>query len=196
MFIIAIELMIDTYCTIEQADKYHNDRWNLKWPKTPSIIPPTDPDGQEDTREHDETIEWKEKVLRKATTWIDGIGRGKWKGNKADAFQPLLWPRIGVVDEEGFNLDSDVIPELLSWATAEAAMRVMRGENLAPDLPRGGMIKQLSVGNGAVAMGYMDNAPAEKYFAMINLLLKGLVSTPLFSTSTGSSSSGSVRMVM
>ena len=196
MFIIAIELMVDTYCTIEQADKYHHDRGNAKWPKTPEIIPPTDPDGQEDPREHDQMIVRKENALRRSTTWLDGIARGKWKGVRVAAIQPLLWPRIGVVDEEGFNLDSGIIPELLSWATAEAAMRAFNGENLAPDQARGGMVKQQSVGNGAVSTTYMDNAPAEKYYAMINLLLKGLVSTPLFPTSTGASSSGSVRMVM
>lgn len=142
-------------------------------------------------------ILWKEQALRRATTWLDGLGRGKWKGIRAEAEQPLLWPRTGVVDEEGFKLDPAKIPELLSWATAEAAMRVIRGENLSPDQARGGMIKQQSVGNGAVSTTYMDNAPSEKYYAIINMLLKGLVEKPLFDTAqSGKYSSGSVRMVM
>lgn len=95
-----------------------------------------------------ETTAAIEAALRKATAYIDGKYRLRWKGDRVDAInQPLEFPRIGVVLSNGgvFNglngeivngsiyLQTTTIPAELKAAVCEAANRALSGE-LAEDM--------------------------------------------------------------
>ena len=54
--------------------------------------------------------------------WID------WEGYRATEEQSLRWPRHDVVDEDGYLLDSDVVPQFLKNATAELAQYIMSND--------------------------------------------------------------------
>ena len=155
----------NSYISIEQATDYHGIRGNTEWT--------------------DATIDKQESALIQATEWIDSIGRGKWKGKRATQEQLLAWPRVGVTDEDGFTIQSDVIPSVVVSSTAEAALRVVRGVVLSPDLDRGGKVQSTSVGNGAVSITYMPDAPAETNFSAIEKMLSGVVNGSLFGDSGG-----------
>ncbi|MDR1648767.1 MAG: hypothetical protein LBR71_00775 [Synergistaceae bacterium] len=172
--------MFEAYATPEFADEYFDAAGNAAWPVTPP----------EESPEREVVLKKKSAALFRATMWIDGIGRGKWKGTKTSADQPLAWPRQGVTDEEGFSVDADSIPELLAQAVCEAAVREITGTSLAPDMERGGAIKQEVI--GPISTTFMDNAPAGTRFPVIENLLSGLVKQPLFDT--GKPVSGSVKI--
>lgn len=54
-------------------------------------------------------------ATRTLDDWID------WIGQKSDDDQALRWPRYGVVDRDGYTIDSDVLPQFLKNATSELA---------------------------------------------------------------------------
>jgi hypothetical protein len=173
--------MFETYATPEFADEYFDAVGNAAWPVTPLGDGP----------ERESALKQKSAALYRGTMWIDGIGRGKWKGAKTSAGQSLAWPRQGVEDEEGFPVGADSIPVLLAQATCEAALREITGTTLAPDMERGGAIQQEVI--GPISTTYMDNAPAGTRFPVIENLLSGLVNRPLFDT--GKTVSGVVKIL-
>jgi hypothetical protein len=173
--------MLETYATPEFADEYFDAVGNADWPATP-------PEGN---AERETVLKKKTAALYRATMWIDGIGRGKWKGSKTSPTQLLAWPRQDVEDEEGILVDANAIPVLLAQATCEAAVRELTGTSLAPDMERGGAVKQEVI--GPISTTYMDNAPAGTRFPVIENLLSGFIKQSLFDT--GKSVSGSVKMI-
>jgi hypothetical protein len=71
--------MFEAYATPDFADTYFDAVGNPDWPATP-------PEGNP---EREIVLKKKSAALLKATMWIDGIGRGKWKGSKTSSEQPL-----------------------------------------------------------------------------------------------------------
>jgi hypothetical protein len=71
----------------------------------------------------------KEVALRLATEWLDMTFGARWRGVKTDVdSQALDWPRAGALDHEGWQWDSDEIPQALLRATLEAAARQASSE--------------------------------------------------------------------
>lgn len=169
-----LELKVNTYATVEIADKYHRERGNTEWPDT-------------------SPNESKEAALIKATSYIDNLGRGKFKGRKATQEQLLLWPRSDVCDEDCYPIDSDVIPLAVQHATCEAALRIIGGTELEEDYERGGGIKQDVI--GPLSTTYFDTAPAETKISVIENLLSGLVEAPLFKTGKPGGFCGTIDLV-
>src|SRR5687767_6245334 len=60
----------------------------------------------------------KESALIRATDALDSWARGRWKGTKKTSTQALAWPREDVVDEEGFDVPTTVVPTPVSRATS------------------------------------------------------------------------------
>lgn len=120
----------ESYVSLLDAETYHAKYGNTTWTNT------DDDDA-------------KEAALRKATMYLDGHYRTRWKGRKTDPFgQSLEWPRIGVKVAEYENLflygyateqapvdgpeyfgylDLDTIPERLKQAQMELALRALSG---------------------------------------------------------------------
>lgn len=57
-----------------------------------------------------------------------------WKGYKADEDQALRWPRYGVLDEDGYDINSSTIPVAVKRATCELAT-YLRGQKAAGSDP-------------------------------------------------------------
>lgn len=113
----------------------------------------------------------------KGTDYLEGAYRTRWKGRKTDSTQDRAWPRKNVRDEDGILLDDDVIPTRVIHASYEATRRILDGEDMAPDLPRGGAVKREMVRAGPVSTEteYADTASSRTSYLAIEGLLAGLI---------------------
>jgi phage gp36-like protein len=122
----------ESYCTVAETTTYHTNRGNTLWTGTDAV---------------------KEAALRKATAYLDGYYRQRFKGQKVYPLtQPLEWPRVGVrvvTDQIYYDVppsfyDSNysgflaitTIPQRLKDACCELALRALSGD-LATDLTAG-----------------------------------------------------------
>lgn len=76
----------------------------------------------------------KEEALRKATIYMEGAYRLRWKGTRLLRAQALSWPRYGAV-VDSYDLDSDTVPTEVANACADFALKASTGE-LLPDQER------------------------------------------------------------
>ncbi|AXQ69183.1 head-tail adaptor Ad1 [Caulobacter phage CcrBL9] len=65
----------------------------------------------------------KERLLARASKMLDS--RVKWKGKKYDRDSGLQWPRIDVLDEDGYPISDDEVPQIVREATVEYAKYFM-----------------------------------------------------------------------
>lgn len=72
----------------------------------------------------------KEQALRKATIYMEGAFRSRWKGTRLLRAQALSWPRHGAT-VDGYNLDSDMVPTEVANACADYALKASTSELLA-----------------------------------------------------------------
>ena len=72
----------------------------------------------------------KEKGLKLATQYLDSKYRMRWRGARFNEVQALGWPRTGFYDYDGFEIEGESVPTRLEEATVEAAIRVVKGDNL------------------------------------------------------------------
>src|SRR5690606_13328470 len=77
----------NSYATLGAADAYHGDRANAAWPLA----------SQGD----------REAALIRAGQYLNGL---PWKGRKSGRANCMAWPRLGVVDDDGFPVDSADVP--------------------------------------------------------------------------------------
>lgn len=178
----------DSYFSLAEATTYFTARGVTAWTGTDTV---------------------KEQAARKGTAYLDNAYRNRWKGYRTEQAQSLAWPRVGpggdsrfrlpvgstffvygIVDEDGFEIPTDTVPEQIKRAAMEAALLSM-SVTLEPTLERGGQIKSISKGIGPMqkSVTYMDGAPAVNRYSSIDGLLRGLV------TSTPGASAGNVRLV-
>ena len=82
-------------------------------------------DAYFETRLHDsvwDTLDDPEAALIWATRLLDE--RFVWAGTINSSSQALRWPRIGVYNDDGVEMDSATIPQWLKNATAELALKL------------------------------------------------------------------------
>lgn len=117
-----------------------------------------------------------QSALVRATGFIESAYRLRWKGKRTSTSQPLAWPRTGVRDEDGVELDDDTIPQQVIDAAYEAARRVLEGVDLQPDTP-GRAVTSESVKAGPVetTTSYSDKGSGRPSFIAIDTLLSGLL---------------------
>lgn len=145
----------DSYASLSQAGTYCEQRGYTHW---------ADLDDEED----------KEPALRKATQWIDGKFRGQIKGRKADAEQALAFPREGCSDEDGNEIDSDVIPTVWLHAVIEAAQREAANPGtLFPDVER----ETASERVGPIAVTYVAGADQKTELTAVESMVSGLLAS-------------------
>lgn len=69
------------------------------------------------------TTDAKEQAIRRATAYLSGLS---WAGLRTHGrLQALAWPRGGVLDREGYGIDSGEIPIEVQRACAEVALQEM-----------------------------------------------------------------------
>jgi hypothetical protein len=101
----------NSYCSVVDATTYNNNV------------------NQSTTWENATTSE-QENALIVGTQYLDIEYARRWRGMKASSTQALAWPRAGGSDDDGYTIDSDVVPEKLKDACAELALRVLLGDDL------------------------------------------------------------------
>lgn len=133
-----------------------------------------------------------EIAMRKGAQYLDRAYRGKWQGFRSDRDQSLAWPRtanadlpvnfltpsftVGVIDEDGYEIATNVIPTQVKQAQFEAAMLSLDDVDLLPRYERGNSIESETVKAGPVSAQttYRSDAPSRDRFLTIEGLLKGL----------------------
>lgn len=142
----AITVGVDSYVTVAEADAYHTARNNTGW------------NGSNAEKEAD---------LKYATLYVDR--RYSFVGeHNGSPGQPLAWPRLNAVDKQGVLRTG--VPQEVKDAVCELALQLHADGRLLPAQDRGGAIK--SVQAGSVGVTYMDGAPANKTFPLVDLMLE------------------------
>lgn len=93
----------DTYGSLAAADLYHTEMGNSGWTGT--------------------DLE-RARMLRRGTAALDNRYRTTLKGGKTTSGQDLVWPRLGMADEDGNNIASDTIPTAVQRAAFEMARAI------------------------------------------------------------------------
>jgi len=92
----------NAYISVAYADAYHLDRFNEGWAGT---------------------TEKKESAILRATEYIDRVYL--FQGSPINGDQALLFPRVGIVTDDYVSIESDVVPDFLQRAAAEAAVGIL-----------------------------------------------------------------------
>jgi hypothetical protein len=173
----------DSYASLADADAYFAARGIATWT------------GTDDA---------KEAALRRGTSYLDNQYAARWRGIRTGVDQSLAWPRSDgsrdpyhasflypLLDSDGVPIPVDAVPVQIQRAAMEAALLIVGGATLEPNLDRGNAIKSISKGVGPLRKDivYQDGAPAVDRYLVVEGLLTGFV------TSTPGSPNGVVRLV-
>ena len=128
----------DSYASLAAALTYHAAMGNAAWAASTDAL--------------------REPALRRATLWTDATYRSRWTGYRLNGrTQSLDWPRSGVVDWEGYAVDSATIPAEVVSATCEAALRELATPgSLAPDYVASEQVA--SAAAGPVSVTFRDGS--------------------------------------
>lgn len=143
----------DSYTSVADADAYHAKRQNTAWAAFDS---PT-----------------KESLLIKATEYMVGQYRERWKGCRRTTTQALDWPRYDVeLDDVGFGayaayVASDIVPDQVQNACAVLALQANSGD-LAPAIKR--TVKEKVI--GPIKTVYADGAPEYVRYRAVDQMIK------------------------
>jgi len=92
----------------------------------------------------------KEQALITATAFLD---RQDWEGTRYQpvATQPLEWPRSGLQDKDGNDLDETAVPQQILDATCELGLALINDPSLLDSTGTGsGNIKRLKAGSAEI----------------------------------------------
>lgn len=145
----------ESYLSVADADIYHANRGAAAWAAlgTPA----------------------KEQALRKATDFMLGSYRSRWKGYRKDGTQTLDWPRTfvylepfvhGIVGTYPYLVSDLIVPVEVKNACAELAL-IASATPLAPNLTR----SKLRVRVGPIETEYEKGAPEYTRFRAVDLML-------------------------
>lgn len=162
----------NSYCTVAFADDYLSV-------KTASF---TTTWGALTNTQKENALMWGARVIDQ---------RARWRGVRANEVQAMAWPRIGVLDRDGYTIADDVVPLQVQQANVEMAFHLIT-EDVDPSAPGAGSaggIKRLKA--AVLEIEYQDNAViTPNYFPVgLNQLL-----SPLGSVG-GAGGSGFARII-
>lgn len=148
----ALSIGVDSFVSVAGADTYWTDHaGGTNWASA--------------------TATQKEQALREASQYIDKSYT--WRGHHpGDEAQLLGWPRYNVIDREGRYRDSGVVPQEVKDATSWLAEQVLDGA-LLPVIGAGGQPRRVKA--GSVEVEYSGNAPSQKSFPYVDLLVSDLI---------------------
>lgn len=123
------------------------------------------------------TTSTKEMALRQATAYIDSRFAERFKGTRVKESQALRFPRIGVIDIDGFQIESNVVPPKLAQATAELALEVVSGTSLFVTEANAGSVKaeMVKIGEIAIDQEFAGSQSQQPKFPKVEALLKDLL---------------------
>lgn len=151
----------ESFISVTDADTYHSNRGNAAWAVLTTAV--------------------KEQSLRKATDFMEGRYRARWKGYKNSATQALTWPRafvylepfyLGAIGSYPFLVASNIVPTEVKNACASLALRASSVTLLA-DQTR----TKKSVTIGPIATVYDDVAGQATIYAEVDAMLAPYLKT-------------------
>ena len=161
----------NSYATVADVDEWQSARNSETWPPAPES---TDPDNPEP----DTNMAAKEAAILKAVDYLNGLN---WTGLRAAPGRLMAWPRLGVVDVDGFAIASNHVPQAVKAACAYLAGLAFEGIDLQPVLERGGRIQSQSIGR--LSKSFFPDAPGRETFSALSDLLGGFLRAPGADTS-------------
>lgn len=172
-------LRANSYCSVTDCDAWQAERGLLTWPAPP--------ESGDDSRLAD-----KEAALIKAADYLNGLN---WKGRRAAAGRLMAWPRLEVVDGDGYAVAEDEVPEAVPAAACYLAALVIGGTDLQPVLARGGRVASEAV--DSLSSSYFDDAASRDVHSTLADLLSGLAHDfkGYSGTALTAGQSGSIRKV-
>lgn len=115
----------DSYVSVADADTYLTTyrRYATEW-------------DDADTAAREAVLRWSTNLLDLHVDWF---------GYPTTQTQALRFPRVGLVDRDGRNIDQDTIPTLLERATAELALALLQRNRTEEPAALGRGIERLKV---------------------------------------------------
>lgn len=158
----AIVTGANSYVTIAQADTYHALAGLRAWLEADDLQ--------------------KEHALVQATKELEARFRGFWLGSKRNdsatvAYQKLAWPRTGVVDEDGIELDELLIPDVVKDAQCEIAALIVSGSSLLQREVTAESASITSESVGPISVSYGKSGQLTSTFPLIERMLSGVCRT-------------------
>lgn len=125
----------NSYCTLAEGNTYHESH----------LYASTWTDGEDDNKII--ALVWATRLLDEQYDWV---------GEKISSTQALRWPRSGVIDRDGWEVDFDTIPQFLKNATAELARQLMTSDRFGTRDSAQAGIKSVKAGSVAVEFDSLD----------------------------------------
>ncbi len=131
------------------------------------------------------TIDQKIVALRQATRWMDQTYGSRWLGARTEAARGLGvdWPRSGVVDPDGYSVDSSTTPTEVRHVCAEAGLLLLKGklDSIPSDVASDATIREKSIGAGPVrktvvygGAGISESSASNRRFPLLDKMLSRL----------------------
>lgn len=137
----------NTYASVETADAYLADRALTAW--------------------DDATTAEKETALVKAADYLNSLS---WRGRKVSQ-RVMSWPRCDVVDSDGYEVSSGVVP-----VEVVAACCYMAGEFIGGADPLAAQDRQLSsMKVGSIEMSWEQGSNPAPQYPALRSILRGLL---------------------
>lgn len=156
----------NSYVDVEYADAYFLDRGITKW------------------------ADLQDKAVRliRGTDFIDNVF--KWKGKKKTQEQALHFPRINLLDDDGYTVEG--IPDRLKQAVCEASLMSNEGTTLfLNESKKGDIISENIAGQLSFTYDTKTKVKDKSIYGIINYKLRGLY----LDTSKGRVISGRIERV-
>jgi hypothetical protein len=125
--------------------------------------------------------ESKEPALIQATMMLDRLFN--WEGTRTEESQALRWPRIEVVDQDGFEIDDDVIPTPVKQAECELALYILTNNGYSGEARS---IDRMRI--GPIMMDFDDSSAALPIPSVVIDMLNG------YGVYQGSGKSGNINV--
>ena len=140
----------NSYVSVVYGDNYFSARGNTAWEEL--------------------SEETKEMCLIKATDFVDSSFQ--WRGKKATQEQSLCFPRINLVDDDGYKVEG--IPENLKKAVCECASIISTGKEMFSTQNENGAVTSERIGELAFTYDVAQKIKDTTVYDAINLRLRGL----------------------
>jgi len=137
----------NSYASIETADAYHAARSNATW-------------GAASDAE-------KEVALIKSADYLNGLS---WSGRKV-AQRIMAWPRVDVVDGDGYSVGSGGVPDQIADACCYMAGEFLAGAD--PLAAQGRALSEMTV--GAVSLKYAAGSSLSPQYPALKAILRGFL---------------------
>jgi len=152
---VGTNIAANSYVTIAETDTYFESIGVTEWTE-----------GDDDAKEY---------AVLNACLYMELLD---WKGQKALSTDPLVWPRRGVVDDDGYPVYSDTIPIQVRRAQMELALRYLQGKAPMGDISSGdGYVSRETI--GPITVEYRSGYSANAKFPTVDALLKPWLNSTL-----------------